>query len=76
VLQAVSAFRLAAAIPVILCMGTAAAADTMQPVPATTVAAASDRGPQHVGAKVCAECHRKEYEAWGGSHHALAMQDA
>ncbi|MFI5398260.1 MAG: multiheme c-type cytochrome [Candidatus Binatia bacterium] len=63
-LQAVSTFRLAAVIPAILCMGMAAAA------------AARDRGPQQVGGKVCAECHRKEYEAWRGSHHALAMQEA
>ena len=30
----------------------------------------------HVGAHVCAECHVKAYEAWQGSHHALAMQHA
>jgi predicted CXXCH cytochrome family protein len=30
----------------------------------------------HVGAQVCAECHVQEYEAWQGSHHALAMQHA
>jgi hypothetical protein len=29
-----------------------------------------------VGANACAECHSKEYEAWRGSHHELAMQDA
>jgi len=27
-----------------------------------------------VGAKVCSECHAKEYEQWQGSHHDLAMQ--
>ncbi len=74
-LQAVSTFRLAAVMAAILCMGMAAAADTTQPLPGTT-AAASDRNPQHVGGSVCAECHRKEYEAWRGSHHALAMQEA
>ncbi len=26
-----------------------------------------------VGGQVCAECHRKEYDAWSGSHHDLAM---
>jgi predicted CXXCH cytochrome family protein len=76
VLQAVNTFRLAVVIAALLSMGIAAAADTMRPVPATTAAAASDRGPQHVGAKACAECHRKDYEAWSGSHHALAMQEA
>jgi tetratricopeptide (TPR) repeat protein len=30
----------------------------------------------HVGAHVCAACHVKEFEAWQGSHHALAMQHA
>jgi Flp pilus assembly protein TadD len=32
--------------------------------------------PQFVGGKVCAACHMKEYEAWRGSDHALAMQEA
>ncbi|MGH8649407.1 MAG: multiheme c-type cytochrome, partial [Burkholderiales bacterium] len=30
----------------------------------------------HVGAKTCAECHAQQYDAWKGSHHALAMQVA
>jgi predicted CXXCH cytochrome family protein len=71
-----SKFWLTALIAAILCMGMAATGQTMQPMPVTTAAVASDRGPQHVGGKVCAECHRKEYEAWRGSHHALAMQEA
>jgi Flp pilus assembly protein TadD len=29
-----------------------------------------------VGAAACATCHRKEYDAWRGSHHELAMQEA
>jgi len=33
-------------------------------------------GVTYVGAKVCAECHVPEYEAWNGSQHALAMQHA
>jgi hypothetical protein len=32
--------------------------------------------PQFVGGKVCAACHSKEYEAWRGSDHGLAMQEA
>jgi len=28
---------------------------------------------QHVGRKVCAECHQQEHSAWVGSHHDLAM---
>ncbi len=75
-LRVVRTFRLAALIPAILYTGTAVAGDTTQPMPVTTAAAASDRGPQHVGGKVCMECHRKEYEAWRGSHHARAMQEA
>src|SRR4029434_4150518 len=31
---------------------------------------------QYVGGKACAGCHAKEYEAWRGSHHDLAMQEA
>jgi predicted CXXCH cytochrome family protein len=30
----------------------------------------------YVGARACADCHVKEYEAWMGSGHALAMQQA
>jgi tetratricopeptide (TPR) repeat protein len=29
-----------------------------------------------VAGALCAECHEKEYEAWLGSHHDLAMQEA
>ena len=32
--------------------------------------------PQFVGSTVCDGCHAKETEAWRGSHHALAMQEA
>jgi Flp pilus assembly protein TadD len=31
---------------------------------------------QYVGAKACAGCHVNEYQAWRGSHHDLAMQEA
>ena len=30
----------------------------------------------YVGAKICASCHAGEYQAWQGSHHRLAMQEA
>jgi hypothetical protein len=30
----------------------------------------------YVGGKACAGCHAKEFEAWRGSHHDLAMQEA
>jgi len=30
----------------------------------------------YVGGKVCGQCHAKAYEAWRGSHHDLAMQEA
>lgn len=30
----------------------------------------------YVGGTTCAGCHAKEYEAWKGSHHDLAMQEA
>ena len=29
--------------------------------------------PLYVGSESCAPCHKKEYEKWKGSHHALAM---
>jgi predicted CXXCH cytochrome family protein len=72
----VSTLQLATVIAALLCVGGAAAGDTAQPMPAATAAPASDSGPQHVGAEACTECHHKEYEAWRGSHHALAMQEA
>ena len=31
---------------------------------------------QYVGAKACGSCHAKEFDAWKGSHHDLAMQHA
>ena len=31
---------------------------------------------EFVASKACAGCHAKEYEAWQGSHHDLAMQEA
>jgi tetratricopeptide (TPR) repeat protein len=31
---------------------------------------------EHVGGKVCAECHAKQFDAWRGSDHDLAMQVA
>lgn len=30
----------------------------------------------YVGAKTCASCHAAEFQAWQGSHHRLAMQEA
>jgi len=38
--------------------------------PAYSVAA------RYVGGQACASCHSKEFEAWKGSHHDLAMQVA
>ena len=29
-----------------------------------------------VGTQTCAGCHTAQFEAWKGSHHALAMQPA
>ena len=45
------------------------------PVPAsvTPVSAAVER---FVGSAACAGCHEQQFEAWRGSHHALAMQEA
>jgi hypothetical protein len=34
------------------------------------------RKAEFVTTKVCAGCHAKEYKAWKGSHHDLAMQEA
>jgi tetratricopeptide (TPR) repeat protein len=46
-----------------------------QPV-AVAPAAGGQLAVYYVGGKECAACHAKEYEAWRGSHHDLAMQEA
>jgi len=39
-------------------------------------AAHAEEPPIFVGAQACAGCHTAEFNAWKGSHHALAMQPA
>ncbi|WP_455223131.1 multiheme c-type cytochrome [Kaarinaea lacus] len=34
------------------------------------------REPEFVGREQCRSCHEKQYQAWQGSHHDLAMQEA
>jgi hypothetical protein len=36
----------------------------------------ADEPAGYVGAQACTGCHVQEFEAWKGSHHALAMQPA
>jgi hypothetical protein len=36
----------------------------------------ADEPAGYLGAQACAGCHAPEFEAWKGSHHALAMQIA
>ncbi len=43
---------------------------------AMVMAAGCGAHPDFVGAARCASCHAREYAAWKGSQHALAMQDA
>ena len=43
------------------------------PVP---MAAGADQPAAFVGALACAGCHTAQFDAWKGSHHALAMQTA
>jgi hypothetical protein len=40
------------------------------------MAARADEPPTYVGTAACASCHAAEFDAWKGSHHALAMQKA
>ncbi len=35
-----------------------------------------DEAPRYVGSESCSACHQSEFDAWRGSHHALAMQHA
>ncbi|MBK7169406.1 MAG: hypothetical protein IPH83_09250 [Gammaproteobacteria bacterium] len=41
---------------------------------ATAAAAVEPAG--YAGSAVCGECHATQFEAWSGSHHALAMAEA
>jgi hypothetical protein len=40
------------------------------------VAAHAEEPPSFVGAPACVGCHTAEFDAWRGSHNALAMQPA
>ena len=40
------------------------------------IAAGADHPPTFVGTEACAGCHTAQFDAWKGSHHALAMQPA
>jgi hypothetical protein len=40
------------------------------------IAAGADQPTAFVGAQACAGCHTAQFDAWKGSHHALAMQTA
>src|SRR6516165_2968069 len=40
------------------------------------IAAGADQPATFVGAQACAGCHTAPFDAWKGSHHALAMQKA
>jgi len=39
-------------------------------------AQAGTENPAFLGSKTCAPCHAEQYDAWQGSHHDLAMQEA
>ena len=41
-----------------------------------TLPARADEPATFVGAQRCAACHTVQFDAWKGSHHALAMQKA
>lgn len=52
--------------------------ETTQPAAQVTAMPATVSLPpaRYVRGNACAECHAREYEAWRGSHHDLAMQEA
>ncbi|MEF8770705.1 MAG: tetratricopeptide repeat protein [Candidatus Accumulibacter phosphatis] len=43
---------------------------------AVTEAVAAVAAASYVGAETCKTCHESEFQAWSGSHHQLAMQEA
>jgi tetratricopeptide (TPR) repeat protein len=44
--------------------------------PAAPAAPAEPAAPAYTGGAVCARCHPEAFQAWRGSHHDLAMQEA
>lgn len=58
----------------VLLTGCGKAPEAAQSVSTTQPVATAEL--KYVGAKVCTGCHAKEAEAWRGSHHDLAMQEA
>lgn len=44
--------------------------------PASVVTSRSEQAASYVGGAACTACHAPQAEAWRGSHHALAMQEA
>jgi hypothetical protein len=42
----------------------------------TPIGARADEPATFVGAQACGACHTAQFDAWKGSHHALAMQKA
>lgn len=71
---AARAARAAAGFACLLGLG----ACTPSPVPPAddAVRAVAPAKPVFVGSAACADCHAEAYDAWRGSHHALAMQVA
>ncbi|WP_455207021.1 tetratricopeptide repeat protein [Kaarinaea lacus] len=50
---------------------------TVSPEPSTPVSKPVNlEKPRYVGREQCVSCHAEQYQAWQGSHHDLAMQDA
>lgn len=45
-------------------------------VASETPRSAEAPGPEYAGSFACSECHAREFAAWTGSHHDLAMQEA
>jgi predicted CXXCH cytochrome family protein len=48
----------------------------LQEIPGMDQAGQFYAAPQYTGGQSCIECHEKEYHAWKGSHHDLAMMHA
>ncbi|MEO8441422.1 MAG: tetratricopeptide repeat protein [Betaproteobacteria bacterium] len=66
------------ALVIFVCIGIVAYVATNDS-PSTPPSAEKDKpapAADYVGAKACTSCHAREYEAWRGSQHDLAMQHA
>lgn len=72
----IGALALAGLVAAIGCRGREASQTDSPPAVGGAAVATDAAGATYVGRAQCARCHQPEEQAWQGSHHDLAMQEA